>query len=53
MTNQILSACAIATLVTGLSAPALADDGNGFCSTQNLAGRWLFFTEVGQQSLGL
>ena len=52
MTNRILSACAIAALVIGISAPALAADGDGFCSTQNLAGRWLFFTEVGQQSLG-
>lgn len=53
MTNGILKACAVAALVIGISAPALAGDGNGFCSTQNLAGRWLFFTEVGQQSLGL
>lgn len=53
MTNGILRACAVAALVTGISAPASAADGDGFCSTKNLAGRWLFFTEVGQQSLGL
>ena len=53
MTNGILRACAVAALVTGISAPAFAGDGDGFCSTQNLAGRWVFFTEVGRQSLGL
>lgn len=53
MTNRFLKTCAVAALVIGISVPALAGEEGGFCSTQNLAGRWLFFTEVGQQSLGL
>ena len=52
MTNRILTACAFAALVAGISTPAFAGDGDGFCSTQNLAGNWLFFTEVGHTELG-
>lgn len=52
MTNRILTACAVAALVAGMSAPASAADGDGFCSTQNLAGSWLFFTEVGHTEYG-
>ncbi len=40
------------TLLLGLglvlAAPALADDGEPKCSVRDLAGRWIFATEVGQ-----
>lgn len=52
MINRIFTACAVAALVTGISAPSFAGDSDGFCSTQNLAGNWLFFTEVGHTELG-
>lgn len=52
MINRILTACAVAALVASTSAPASADGGDGLCSTQNLAGSWLFFTEVGHTEFG-
>lgn len=53
MKNKLTGICAIAALLAATAVPALADRGNGFCSTSKLAGRWVFFTDVGQQSLGL
>lgn len=43
MTNRFLKACAVAALVSGISAPALAqDNGHAFCSVEALAGNWVF-----------
>lgn len=49
MKPVIIAAMALAGLQ--LSAPAWADGGGEDCSTQMLAGRWLFATGIGHQAL--
>jgi hypothetical protein len=52
----VISRVVALTIALGLigvvgTAPALADDKSCSCSTQMLAGHWVFATEVGQQKL--
>lgn len=52
----VISRVVALTVALGLigvvgTAPALADDKSCSCSTQMLAGHWVFATEVGQQKL--